>query len=539
MLRHPILGACFDACITTESTDLAMSLSDPKNVSLLAAFVGLQLLLIYIEAPAWLSVLALTAFAAVWVNVSARRDKTEAVAPGRDTTIKAMAFDISQATSKMATGAAEVSFYIDGLVEDIKHSGGQTTEIVDASRHLTTTSGELNSNLQTISKTINQTATACQLADVRLQNGVADINRLAVSVSNAADQLQQLRNSADNIQRITDVINGLAGQTNLLALNAAIEAARAGEQGRGFAVVAEEVRALAGKTADSTRDIATMLAGIREQSQKASGLMTELQKASEQVKQELQQVAGGFNEINTEINQSSFALKQIEQASGGLEDTSSRISQSISRIDQALGAIEEKTKTIGERALGVSLETETIYADLSQVSDELFFIPVLREAQQAAQAIRELFEQALADGRLTQAQLFSEQYTPIPRTNPQKYHTPFDGFTDTHLPAIQEPILQRHANILYAGAVDRKGYFPTHNNKYSKPLTGKYEVDLVNNRGKRIFGDRTGLRSGANTEPMLLQTYKRDTGEILHDLAVPIVVHGRHWGGFRIGFKRT
>ena len=50
---------------------------------------------------------------------------------------------------------------------------------------------------------------------------------------------------------------------------------------------------------------------------------------------------------------------------------------------------------------------------------------------------------------------------------------------------------------------------------------------------------RTGSRCGSHTETMLLQTYKRDTGEILHDLSVPIYVDGRHWGGFRIGFKRA
>lgn len=515
-----------------------MPFSEYRNFWALCVLVLIQVVLVFLEAPTWVNLLMVTAAVAAWLYWPRTNVDVEERLAEQNSAINEMAVDISRAISKMATGAAEVSFYIDGLVKDIKHSGGESAEIVDASRKLTTTSGELAGNLQTISKTIDQTATACQAADARLQVGVSDINRLAVSVSHAADQLQQLRASADNIQRITDVINSLAGQTNLLALNAAIEAARAGEQGRGFAVVADEVRALAGKTAEATRDIANMLADIRDQSQKASGLMSDLEKASDQVKLELQQVAGGFNEINSEINRSSSAIRQIEEVSTGLEETSGRISQSISRINHALGAIEEKTKTIGERALGVSLETETIYADLSHVSEDLFFVPVLREAQQAASTIAALFERALTDGSMTMEQLFSEKYTPIPNTNPQKYHTPFDSFTDTWLPPIQEPILERHTNILYAGAVDRKGYFPTHNKKYSQPLTGKYEVDLVHNRGKRIFGDRTGQRSGANTQPMLLQTYKRDTGEILHDLSVPIMVRGRHWGGFRIGFTR-
>lgn len=105
------------------------------------------------------------------------------------------------------------------------------------------------------------------------------------------------------------------------------------------------------------------------------------------------------------------------------------------------------------------------------------------------------------------------------------------------MPSIQEPILVTMPHLAYAGAVDDNGYFPTHNKKFSQPLTGNYETDLLNNRTKRIFSDRTGSRCGSNTKPFLLQTYQRDTGEVMHDLSVPIYVNGRHWGGFRIGYR--
>ncbi|MGB1092044.1 MAG: methyl-accepting chemotaxis protein, partial [Oceanobacter sp.] len=87
------------------------------------------------------------------------------------------------------------------------------------------------------------------------------------------------------------------------------------------------------------------------------------------------------------------------------------------------------------------------------------------------------------------------------------------------------------------GAVDINGYFPTHNKRFSHPVTGNYEKDLAQSRTKRIFNDRTGLRCGQNSRPFLLQTYKRDTGEVMHDVSVPILVRGRHWGGFRIGYR--
>jgi methyl-accepting chemotaxis protein len=113
----------------------------------------------------------------------------------------------------------------------------------------------------------------------------------------------------------------------------------------------------------------------------------------------------------------------------------------------------------------------------------------------------------------------------------------FDKFTDQVLPTIQESILQGHTYIIYGSAVDRKGYFPTHNKKYSKPMTGNYDQDLANSRTKRIFNDYTGARCGSNTQSFLLQTYKRDTGEVMHDLSAPIYVNGKHWGGFRIGYQ--
>jgi methyl-accepting chemotaxis protein len=160
-------------------------------------------------------------------------------------------------------------------------------------------------------------------------------------------------------------------------------------------------------------------------------------------------------------------------------------------------------------------------------------------AQHAADEVGRLFERAVASGEISHAALFDRHYRPIPNTNPPKHATMFDGFTDRMLPALQEKILADMPQLAYAGAVDNNGYFPTHNLKFSKPLTGDYETDLVNNRTKRIFNDRTGARCGANTKPFLLQTYKRDTGEVMHDLSVPIYVGGKHWGGFRIGYRSS
>jgi methyl-accepting chemotaxis protein len=85
--------------------------------------------------------------------------------------------------------------------------------------------------------------------------------------------------------------------------------------------------------------------------------------------------------------------------------------------------------------------------------------------------------------------------------------------------------------------VDVNGYAPTHIKKASRPLTGNPQVDLVQSRDKRIFNSPTEQRSATNTEPSLMQTYLRDTGELVVDLAMPIYVLGQHWGGLRVGFS--
>jgi methyl-accepting chemotaxis protein len=133
-------------------------------------------------------------------------------------------------------------------------------------------------------------------------------------------------------------------------------------------------------------------------------------------------------------------------------------------------------------------------------------------------------------------QLFSRRYTPLPNTDPQKFSTAFDTLFDRIISPLQEELLAKNSDILFAICVDDHGYVPSHNRRYSQPLTGDVAVDKLHNRTKRIFNDRTGRRAAVNTGSFLLQTYLRDTGEIMNDLSIPIVIRGRHWGAVRIGY---
>jgi methyl-accepting chemotaxis protein len=134
-------------------------------------------------------------------------------------------------------------------------------------------------------------------------------------------------------------------------------------------------------------------------------------------------------------------------------------------------------------------------------------------------------------------QLFSFLYYPMPDTDPPKFTTDYDKLSDRDILGIEEDILAQAPTIIFTVLVDKNGYLPTHNQRYSQPLTGNKASDLVNNRTKRIFNDRTGLAAAQNTAPFLIQKYQRDTGETMADLSVPIFIDGRHWGAVRIGYR--
>jgi methyl-accepting chemotaxis protein len=147
-------------------------------------------------------------------------------------------------------------------------------------------------------------------------------------------------------------------------------------------------------------------------------------------------------------------------------------------------------------------------------------------------------ERWITNKEITEEKLFSFLYYPILNTDPLKYATDYDRFSDRDILAIEEAVLAKAPMILFTVLVDKNGYLPTHNTKYSQPLTGNRAVDLVNNRTKMMFIDRTGIAAARSQAPFLFQRYARDTGEVLIDLSVPVFVRGTHWGAVRIGYRQ-
>jgi methyl-accepting chemotaxis protein len=302
-------------------------------------------------------------------------------------------------------------------------------------------------------------------------------------------------------------------------------------------VVAGEVRQLALRTKEATDDIGAMVKSISAEAERAAGGMEALSQKVSDASEHVDQAHDYLRGIEQASVESDLEVQQIAAGSREHVTTTGRIADTIVTIRDGMLVTDAELPRVAAAALLLSERAEIVFDALTESEVETAHDAVRAIAEKAAHDIGRLFSAAIAGGKISADALFDRRYTPIPQTDPPKHNSRFDAFTDQVLPPIQEAILQHAPYLSYAGAVDDNGYFPTHNVKYSQPLTGDYATDLVNNRTKRIFTDRTGKRCGSNTKPVLLQTYKRDTGEVMHDLSVPIYVNGRHWGGFRIGYR--
>lgn len=479
-----------------------------------------------------------------------RGDLTETIAPKRNneisdiirsigglqSTMREIISRISQTSEEVALASRQLQANADRIASGTENVASQANTVAVASEEMAATSSDIADNcLSAADNSTRASATARSGSEV-VRRTTDCMERIAGKVKGAARTVEGLGSRSDQIGQIIETIQDIADQTNLLALNASIEAARAGDAGKGFAVVASEVKGLAEKTTKSTREIERVVAGIQQSSRKAAAMIdyektlvsTGLDKAEE--------ARNSLENIKNHAAESRLMIEQIATASEEQSATTTQISEMIHLVSRSAEKTYEMMCTTSDAFGTFSEVVENIYSSVGKFSVGNYHDTVKSYIREMEQEVHELIEAAFRDRSLTLENLFDRTYLPIANTAPPKFTTRFDSFFDRVISPVQEKIIARDSKLLYAICVDNNGYCPCHNLRYSKPLTGDPEIDKNNNRTKRIFNDHTGIRCARNTDGFLLQTYRRDTGEILNDMSKPLVINNRHWGGIRIGY---
>jgi methyl-accepting chemotaxis protein len=355
-----------------------------------------------------------------------------------------------------------------------------------------------------------------------------------------SQRLTEVEETLGAVRAANAEIAGIAAHINILAINAKIEAARAGDAGKGFAVVAEAINELSRKTgkaaegvADSVMRLSTWRDGlaaeaaeVRVDAERLVGGAQDNDAAVARIAEGLRSAQTGTGRIAEATARTDAELTAFRPAfdgiSSGLEATAAAVAQARDRVDAMIDRSERILQ--GSVAIG------------GTSGDARFILCVQEDAAKLSAAL----EAAVDDGRISVADLFSTDYRQVLGTDPAQLLAPFTRVTDALFPPVQEAALTLDERVVFCAAVDRNGYLPTHNLRFSKAQGDDPAWNAANSRNRRMFNDRVGLKAGRNTTPFLLQVYRRDMGggefRMMKDLSAPIRVKGRHWGGLRLAY---
>jgi methyl-accepting chemotaxis protein len=296
--------------------------------------------------------------------------------------------------------------------------------------------------------------------------------------------------------------------------------------------VADEVRKLAERvntaTAEISENVTAMLAQVRNTRSENDVITVDIQHTRDVIGRSATQ----FQIMVGDFDRTAEQLLQISSAMAHLSSTNSEVQDNVDQIHDLSIKVSGHMRESSECTTALTQSTELIQELVSRFN---IGVGTFDAVVQKTRAFRDNVQSALEEIARSGINMFDTNYKPFGNNKPQKYHVSWGDEFTRRCQSMLDDTCKSVKGCAYAVAVNTDGYLSSHNIQFSKPLTGNEAVDLVGNRCNRKFENPGELRAAKNAEPMLLRTYLRDTGEILCDIAMPILINGRLWGNVRVG----
>ena len=313
-------------------------------------------------------------------RVEAELDLTARVPVRRDDEIGKMGVALNRLLDRLQANLKTVAQMAGHLSQSADNLSEASRQVADSSEAQSSAASSMAAGVEELTVSINhvgdrathtreRVAYAGKLAtegEGVVVKTVEDIDAIALSVSSSAELINRLETQSREIASVVNVIKEVADQTNLLALNAAIEAARAGEQGRGFAVVADEVRKLAERTGNSTREITDTISVMRDGAQAASSAMMN---AVEQVTASVSRASGACDMIRKIGEGSREAVGMVSEITDAIHEqsaSSTSVAQSVERIAQ----MAEQSTAAAQGSADTAQQLNTLAQEMRMITDQ-------------------------------------------------------------------------------------------------------------------------------------------------------------------------
>ncbi|NTW58631.1 MAG: HAMP domain-containing protein [Nitrospirae bacterium] len=279
--------------------------------------------------------------------------------------INEMVSSIKTNVMTLSSSSEELSATAESLSKDAQEQSHQVKQVSEATVQMAQTIADVAQNATSAAEAAENSAdTADGGKDIVGMTGEGIVS-IAETVKDAGVAIELLGKSSAQIGEIVAVINGIADQTNLLALNAAIEAARAGEQGRGFAVVADEVRKLAERTSQATKDIGQRITAIQADTQKSVLAMRKGAEKAEKGKGLSRAASEALNSIVIVSTRTKDMIQRIAAATEEQSATSEEITRNMGAISDVISHSAEATTQIKQAAHGLAVLSSEINDKIS------------------------------------------------------------------------------------------------------------------------------------------------------------------------------